>query len=180
MLPCSRPVRIMPNIEQNFMPNNSQTGKAKNIRRIACSALVGSLMATGLVVILVPIPGRAENDRDIHHGREDNDKGIHAEVAALQAQVAALQIQVDKLQTQLTAVQSNNALKLGPFVSVVSGLVNAVNGPHIFLTGANIHIVSGSTTTADSVTGLGNLIIGYDELPLGGSRPGARGGHTTW
>jgi trimeric autotransporter adhesin len=97
----------------------------------------------------------------------------------LKAQVAALQTQVDKLQTQLTAVQSNNALKLGPFVSVNpkgTGLDNGVTGPNIYFTGANIHIVSGSTTTVDTVTGLGNLIIGYNEPPpviFPGSRSGS-------
>jgi hypothetical protein len=65
--------------------------------------------------------------------------GIPAEIAALKAQVAALQNQVTTLQKQLAAVQSNKALGLGPFVSVVSGLVDGVNGPHIYFTGANIH-----------------------------------------
>jgi hypothetical protein len=36
-------------------------------------------------------------------------------------------------------------------------------------TGANIHIVSDATVTNDNSTGLGNLIIGYNELPTGGS-----------
>jgi hypothetical protein len=103
-----------------------------------------------------------------------NNQGDN-QIAALQAQITALRNQVNTLQTQLAAVQSNNALKLGPFVGVVSGLVDGVNGPHIYFTGANIHIVSGSTTTQDSVTGLGNLIIGYDEAPPDLS-PGDRGG----
>jgi hypothetical protein len=65
-------------------------------------------------------------------------------------------------------------------IYVVEGLdAVGVNGPHIYFSGANIHIVSGSTATADTVTGLGNLIIGYDEdpaaigIPL---NPGDRGG----
>jgi hypothetical protein len=42
-----------------------------------------------------------------------------------------------------------------------------VIGPNIIFSGANIHIVSGSGATNDNFffTGLGNLIIGYDEDP---------------
>jgi hypothetical protein len=61
-----------------------------------------------------------------------------------------------------------------------------VIGPNIIFSGANIHIVSGSGSTADNgnPTGLGNLIIGYDEdptLPISNPSnpplgPGDRGG----
>jgi hypothetical protein len=111
---------------------------------------------------------------------------IPAEIAALQAQVAALQTQVNaqqaqitSLQTQLAAVQSNNALLLGPFVSVNSSQENLVRGPNIIFTGANIHIRSGSGATDDnlshggSLTGLGNLIIGYDEVESANNRGGS-------
>jgi hypothetical protein len=152
------------------------TGKERRVGRTGLPGLV-SLMAAGIFVALALMPARAD------------EEGVHKEIEALEAQVAALQgivgtlqtnnsalqSEVNKLQTQLAAVRSNNALKLGRFVSVVSGLVDGVNGPHIYFTGANIHIVSGSTTTADSVTGLGNLIIGYNEIPIGLS-PGDRGG----
>jgi hypothetical protein len=123
---------------------------------IASSAIPGYLMAVGLLVaLLAPLSANADPG------------GIPGEIAALRAQVAALQKQVTALQTQLAAVQSNKALGLGPFVSVVSGLVDGVNGPHIYFTGANIHIVSGSGSTGDNGNplGLGNLIIGYDEDP---------------
>jgi hypothetical protein len=103
------------------------------------------------------------------------------QIAALQAQVTALQNQVNTLQSQLAAVQKNNALALDPYVRVAQGQVNGVNGPHVYFTGANIHIVSGQHVTNDTLTGLGNLIIGYDEvptvLPCGSPlRPGDRGG----
>jgi hypothetical protein len=158
---------------------------------------LGSLMATGIFVALTLLPARA------------GQGGVPAEIAVLQAQVTALQDQVKTLQTantdqqneinglkasdatlqkQLAAVKSNHALLLGPFVSVVSAVVDGVNGPHIYFTGANIHIVSGSGSTFDNFnvtgnftpTGLGNLIIGYNEDPVvrGGFplAPGDRGG----
>jgi hypothetical protein len=92
--------------------------------------------------------------------------GIPAEIAELKAEVAALQSQVHALQTQLAAIKSNNALKLGPFVDVDPNPENGVRGPNITFKGANIHIVSGLNATDDngSPSGLGNLIIGYDEL----------------
>jgi hypothetical protein len=126
--------------------------------RICVLAIFGS------VVLLAPVPARAQ--------------GVPAEIAALKAQVAALQSQVQALQTQLAAVQSNNALKLGPFVTVDPNPENDVIGPNITFKGANIHIVSGSGATNDNIdhgsrlTGLGNLIIGYDE-PRNGNRGGS-------
>jgi hypothetical protein len=174
----------------NKIKRGLRIGKGANIMLVACSVPIWSLMLTGLFLCLTGTPTRgAEEAHDRRGGRENEDKGIRAEIAAIKAQVTSLQSTVSdlqgqvtslqdsnkSLQTQLAAVQSNRALGLGPFVSVVSGLVNGANGPHIFFTGANIHIVSGKTTTADNVTGLGNLIIGYNEAPPGLS-PGDRGG----
>jgi hypothetical protein len=161
-----------------------RTGNGRKLWRIACSNFLGSLMVAGLFIALAPMPGRA-----------DDDKGIRAEIAALQAQVDSLQSTVSALesqvstlqtgnttlqneikslktsnttlQTQLAAVRSNKALALGPFVSVDPNPEAGVVGPHITFTGANIHIVSGSGMTNDNGNprGLGNLIIGYDEPP---------------
>jgi hypothetical protein len=100
--------------------------------------------------------------------------------ATLASEVAALQTQVKSLQTQLTAIQQNNALKLGAFVTVDPNPRNDVIGPNIVFKGANIHIVSGSGATSDNnnPTGLGNLIIGYNEVwgLAGWAYPGYRGG----
>jgi hypothetical protein len=112
------------------------------------------------------------NDRDISGWTA---VGIRAEIAALQTQVASLQStvsalrgQVTTLQTELAAIQSNHALALGPFVSVDPNPEIGVAGPNIIFSGANIHIVSDSGATDDhgNPTGLGNLIIGYDEDPI--------------
>jgi FtsZ-binding cell division protein ZapB len=193
---------------------NTACGLEKEVSfgAITCATFLGSLMVAGLFIVLAPMPGHADDDRDKdrHRGPEDNDKGIHAEIAALQAQVAALQDQVNTLQDQvntlqtantdqqkeinslqtsnttlqkqLATVQSNRALLLGPFVNVDPNPEIGVIGPNIIFSGANIHIVSGSGRTNDklvngSSTGLGNLIIGYDEDPsrfdlaIGGGAP---------
>jgi len=105
-----------------------QTEEKRCSWRIVSSAILGYLMALGLFVALTPLPASADDDEDSRHGHEDNDKGIRAELAALQAQVT-------------------------------SG--------------------SGRTDDNGNPTGLGNLIIGYDEdpstitVPLS---PGDRGG----
>jgi hypothetical protein len=186
-------------------------GKGKKLRRTACSTLFRSLMVAGLFFALAPMPARADDDKDMRHGRGDDDKDTRAEIAALRAQVeslraavSALESQVSTLQTgnttlqneikslqtsnttlqsQLGAVQSNHALLLGPFVSVDPNPEIGVIGPNITFTGANIHIVSGSGATNDNgnPTGLGNLIIGYDEKPPTNDgfppfSPGDRGG----
>ena len=134
--------------------------------------------ARALVAAFLILPALA-------YAQNQNGQGdsLQTQVNALKATVAALQTQVNALQTQLTAVQSNNALKLGPFVSVNpngTGLDKGVTGPNIYFTGANIHIESGLGATDDnlstggSLSGLGNLIIGYDETgKLNGNRGGS-------
>jgi FtsZ-binding cell division protein ZapB len=134
---------------------------------------------------------------------------LQATVASLQKTIASLQTTVSSLQNQVSSLQASNTtlqsevtaaqkeltaagsvLALAPFVSVDRNPEIGVMGPNIVFSGANIHIVSGSGATDDnlskgeSLTGLGNLIIGYNEdpadpalryggIPLG---PGDRGG----
>ena len=117
-----------------------------------CSLTVFASVSLGVLAALAPIPALGD------------------EIAVLKAQVAALQLQVQALQSQLAKVERNNALLLGPFVTVDPNPEKGVRGPNITFRGANIHIVSGSGVTDDHIstggklTGLGNLIIGYDEL----------------
>jgi hypothetical protein len=120
---------------------------------------------------------------------------LQTTVALLQSQVSSLQRSNTTLQSEVTALQNELAaarsvLALAPYVRVDPNAEIGVIGPNIVFSGANIHIVSGSGATDDnlskgeSLTGLGNLIIGYNEdpanpafrfsgTPLG---PGDRGG----
>ena len=55
---------------------------------------------------------------------------------------------------------------LTAYISVETGAVNGLAGPHIIFTGANVHIRSGSgTTQEDDPVGKGNLVVGYNEVP---------------
>ncbi len=101
-------------------------------------------------------------------------KALAAQVAALQTTVATLQGQVTTLQGQLT-----NYKELFEYVTIQTGEINGLAGPHVIFTGANVHIQSGSSTTYDggSLTGLGNLIVGYNQLRPGDGASQRVGSH---
>ena len=129
-----------------------------------------SRLALILLAIVLSSPALAQ-EVDAKTCKPGSTKGncLLALITTLQGQVATLQTalttantNITALQTALTAVQGNHALALGPFVSVDSGAENGLAGPNVIISGANVHIESGSGTTVDS-TGLGNLVIGYDE-----------------
>jgi hypothetical protein len=104
-------------------------------------------------------------------------------VAQLQAQITALQKQVNlltsnpaqitALQKQVNLIATNPVLALGPFVTLDPNPEVGVVGPNITFHGANIHVVSGSGSTTDNgnPTGLGNLIVGYNENPATSTLP---------
>jgi hypothetical protein len=183
----------------------------KKYRRIACITLLGSSIMVMLFLAFAPALARAEDDKKWRDGRADDDRRLREEIAnlrekvdslrlafsaiesevktletgnsTLQGQIKSLQADNTSLQSQLTAVQANHVLLLGPFVSLDPDPEIGVAGPNITFTGANIHIVSGSGATNDNgnPTGLGNLIIGYDEKPPSTTgwppfNPGDRGG----
>jgi hypothetical protein len=103
---------------------------------------------------------------------------VQSAVTATQSTDTAQSAAITAIQRQLNLVASNPALALGPFVKVDLNPENSVVGPNIVFTGANIHIESGYGATADNETGLGNLIIGYDEgyAIYSPSEPPIRGG----
>lgn len=77
---------------------------------------------------------------------------VNANFSCLQDRIAALE---EKLQ----------------YLSVVQGAVNGLPGPHVMITGANLHVRSGASSTSEgdcgatggNCSGRGNLVIGYDE-----------------
>ncbi len=109
-------------------------------------------------------------------------------IAALEAQVRNLQTQVTNLQAQLTNQQSaisaeSSARKQGE--SDILAAAKAISdrqvaaiadkiahfsrvGNEVYITGANLHIVNGAGKT-DLTNGLGNVIVGYNELRADGS-----------
>ena len=80
-------------------------------------------------------------------------------IEALEAENAAQQATIDALQANLAALQVLQ--DLAAYVSVDTSTLNGLAGPHFLITGANLHIRSGSGMTNDggSPTGLGNLTL---------------------
>ena len=106
--------------------------------------------------------------------------------ASLLSQLVAANTQLSSLTARLGALETGTGspppalaelAKIAPYVTVNQGTLNGLTGPHVIFHGANVHVQSGSGTTAEAngLTGLGNLIVGYNEMPVpsGGSRIGS-------
>jgi len=82
---------------------------------------------------------------------------------AAQAQIATLQARIATLESS-PAGGGGGIPDLEKYVSINPDPMNGVNGPHLIFKGVNVHVLSGSGATVDTTTGLGNLIIGYNEV----------------
>ena len=88
----------------------------------------------------------------------------------------SLQTALKTAQSDIVALQGRPAgiPNLEKYVTIDTNPINNVVGPHILITGANVHVRSGSgatdehLSTGGSLTGLGNLIIGYNEPNITG------------
>lgn len=97
--------------------------------------------------------------------------GTPARASEVNENFAALLQRIQVLEIQVADLTEKNA-----FFTVETGDIEGMAGPHLLVEGANLHVRSGSGATADggSPTGLGNLIVGYNEL--GGLSPADRTG----
>ena len=86
--------------------------------------------------------------------------------------VLDLEIKCNKLQDTINKLEGvvGDLLTRLACVSRQTGEINGVSGPHLLITGCNVHIRSGSGMTGDT-TNLGNLIIGYNEPRDTGTGP---------
>ena len=113
-----------------------------------------TLILTVVLLSLIPF--------SLYASARSNSGGLANRVAELEAQVE-----------QLSAILE--------FVYVETKSINGLLGPHLIIEGANVHVRSGSGSTADGcpfgdpncgkLTGLGNFIVGYNE-PLPPRHPG--------
>jgi hypothetical protein len=132
------------------------------------------------------------NHREDYHNQGDLAGGLAAlqtEVANLKAALAAmvnneasLLLQLNDAKTRLTTLETNPPsggstnpalTELAKYVKVDPNPINGLTGPHVIFHHANVHVESGSAPTA--LPGLGNLIVGYNEMPTiqGWSRAGS-------
>jgi hypothetical protein len=106
------------------------------------------------------------------HSRPDHPRPDHPRPGKILKRVAQLEAQVEALAAALEEAQ-----EILQFVRVEAGEIGLLSGPHWIIEGANVHVQSGSGNTHDScgphdpnfpncerLTGLGNLIVGYNEL----------------
>ena len=86
--------------------------------------------------------------------------------------VLDLEIKCNKLQDTINKLEGvvGDLLTRLACVSRQEGEINGVSGPHLLITGCNVHIRSGSNMTNDT-TNLGNLIVGYNEPRNRGAGP---------
>jgi hypothetical protein len=100
---------------------------------------------------------------------------VSAEQRGLEQRVAQLEVQVAELTAALQEAQ-----EILQFVRVETEEINSLVGPHWIIEGANVHVRSGSGNTFDdcsvfepdfpnceSLTGLGNFIVGYNDRDRG-------------
>lgn len=88
---------------------------------------------------------------------ENENATLSSQLAATEAKVAALETENDTLTSQLDGVLGSQVMALDPYLTVTAGAQ-----PRVLLSGVNLQIVNGLGAT-DTINGLGNLIVGYDE-----------------
>jgi hypothetical protein len=122
---------------------------------------------------------------------QSSNSTLQSQVTSLQGTVSSLQGTVSALQGQVSTIAANPVLQLATYVTLLpasGGPYNGVNGPILQFHNINLQLVDGSGETDDNttgllngnssgtLTGLGNLIIGYDE-PLPSGPPSRAGSH---
>jgi len=155
--------------------SESQLLRKSKVNKFTLNATFAILVVAALLGEPAVLAQQTFDDSEPDEGIRHELQALHTEVASLRASVSELKEQNSSLQNQLAAVRSNRALLLGAFVSVDPNPEAGVVGPNITFSGANVHIVSGLGATNDNgnPSGLGNLIVGYDEppSPQGGGTP---------
>jgi len=96
-------------------------------------------------------------------------KSLAKTVAALQKKVAAQAKTITRLNTIVaghtqTLANAASLLAIAPYVSLHSEALNGVAGPNVVFQGCNVHVRS--STDEYHASGLGNLIVGWDDPPL--------------
>jgi hypothetical protein len=82
-------------------------------------------------------------------------------IASLSSQLTSDEATIASQATTLT--NAAPLLAIAPYVSLNAAAMNGVKGPNIVFKGTNVHVMS-STSETDA-SGLGNLIVGWDNNP---------------
>lgn len=96
---------------------------------------------------------------------ENRVSKLEAKILAQQKQLEEAYNTISNLQAELNSLNADLATfrKLKEYVRLVPGTIEGVRGPNLIFEGANVHIRNKRSSTT-MVDGLGNLIIGYNEI----------------
>ena len=133
----------------------------------------GTALAADGQPLCIAGPSRAVTspsaDGDCRRGETLTTLATQSDVAALQAKVGALEAENERLDARVDTLETENATlptavgTLQDKLSAVSFDATGLNGlPTLKISGANLQLVNGAGVT-DTLNGLGNLFIGYDE-----------------
>ncbi|MEM7231376.1 MAG: hypothetical protein AAF517_04345 [Planctomycetota bacterium] len=149
------------------------------IRRLSRRQFSGR-QVIGLCCILALLAGGVSHAVSIPHrfeaGKVARASDVNENFDELARSVDGLQTQMNIVLGELNRVRAQNSLlqlrlasaeRRLQFFSVQTEELDGVKGPHLLIEGANVHIRSGSGSADDGgeLTGLGNLIVGYNEVP---------------
>jgi hypothetical protein len=88
---------------------------------------------------------------------------LQATATSQDAEIASLQSSSSSQAADIDSIKTSDAFALNSYLSVVSDS----RGPLLRFHGANVQVVNGAGSTT-TVNGLGNLIVGYDEVDTSG------------
>ncbi|MCP4132394.1 MAG: hypothetical protein GY754_15590 [bacterium] len=89
-------------------------------------------------------------------------KSLKEEIAKLKSVIAAQESVIAGLQSSQATTVAGLQTDFNEFAAIFQGVSRSEND--IVFSGVNVHVVNGSGTTDGEVNGLGNLIVGYNEL----------------
>ena len=110
-----------------------------------------------------------ETKADASHNHTD----VYAPIGHGHAQIdiSGLSSSLDMHTSQISAINNSNVMDLDAYLTV-----STVGGAKATLSGINLQIVNGLGST-ETINGLGNLIIGYDEINSSGFRKCSNGSY---
>ena len=112
------------------------------------------------------IPGSLEALQTEVNNLKASEVSLLSQLNAANAQLLLLGARLSAVETNAGGGSANQGLaELANYIKVEKGVLNGVKGPHVIFTGVNLHLHSGRNATNDggALSGLGNLIVGYNE-----------------
>ncbi|MDA2919286.1 hypothetical protein MYX76_07335 [Desulfobacterota bacterium AH_259_B03_O07] len=96
---------------------------------------------------------------------EDRVSELEEKIGDQQQRLFEAYMTIGELEEELDSLKANMGTlhDLEKYVRIVPGAIEGLSGPHLIFEGVNVH-VRNKRSASGSIDGLGNLIIGYNEL----------------